>query len=335
MCQTCRQHNLDPEFEAVLHGEEEVLTSEWSGFSKTFSSPFFNWLSGSVKKSPTSSVRQSTEKQTVIAMISSSQRNENTLTDTIFYKRHPELGGKPLSPSQPGFSSLGKEWIDIRDNIVRYYLRTLSSPPAATPSPSYGGRGKITLQNILNAMAKKRYIVYQEPYRLNIVGVRVSNPIPDSFDDSINVFYKDAGGNWQFNSFVGTTDPGAKYLNTPINPNGTAIVKPGQYINSHKIGLHRGEYTALVQQGKLTVIRDTNKDSTLDFNSGKEETGYFGINIHRATDNGISKTVGGWSAGCQVFASSSDFARFIDLCKQHSAKYGNNFSYTLIPYGDL
>lgn len=353
MCQTCRQHNLDPEFEAILHNEEEVLAPEmeWGFINDTikkFTSPFFNWIGGSTKISAPPPLRgkqipaaaqqlsQQMEQQMISKMISSGGRDENKITNAVFYQRHRELGGKPLSPSQPNYASLSKEWLTIRE-MVRMYLKQSmpSTPTSPVALPLVQGSGKLTLQNILNAMNRKGYVVYQEPYRLNIVGVRVSNAVPDKFDDSINVFYKDSNGNWKFTSYIATTDPGKKYLNTPINPNGTAILKPGQYINSHKLGLHRGEYTALVQQGKLTVIRDTNKDSTLDFNSSKEETGYFGINVHHATDTGISQTVGGWSAGCQVFAGASDFAGFIALCKQHSSKYGNNFTYTLLLESDL
>jgi hypothetical protein len=206
------------------------------------------------------------------------------------------------------------------------------SPPTM-PLPS--GTGKVSLQNILNAMARKKYIIYQEPNKLNIVGVRANTAEPNSFDDTINVFYKNSGGSWQFKSYRSTTDPGTFYLNAPMNVNGTAIVIPGQYINSHQIGLHKGEYTALVQRGPIKVTRDFNKDSKLDFKSGREETGYFGINIHRATSSGTSTTVNKWSAGCQVFASSSEFAEFISLCQQHSSQHGNNFTYTLLEEADL
>lgn len=341
MCNTCKQYNIEPEYEAILHGEEEATEMEWGGFSdaiKKFTSPFFNWVSP-----PANTVDVNVENQILISTIAGGQRDETSLTNNIFYRRHPELNNRPLSRSQSNFDALSKEWLDIRNNQVRRYLKSINpyaksngSTTIAPPAPSsYSGSGKVTLQNILNAMNRKGYVVYQEPYRLNIVGVRANNATSDGFDDSINVFYKDDNGSWKFTSYTATTDPGKKYLNTPINPHGTAILKPGQYINSHKLGLHRGQYTALTQQGKVTVIRDTNKDSTLDFNSSKEESGYFGINVHHATDSGISKTVGGWSAGCQVFAGSSDFATFIALCKQHSSRHGNNFTYTLLTESDL
>ncbi len=354
MCNNCKQNKINPEFETILHDEyaETIYPElEWSSYTSTakkYASPLFNWLSNSGSKptgsytkpkpvysTPGSKYNQpQTETQLVKNAIASGERNENTLTDLIFFKHHPELGGKPLTTSMPNFTTLSKEWINMRDTIVRPALRAPSSPVTTKPAPPPGGgTGKISLQNILNALTKKRYTIYTKPYQLNIVGVRANNAQPNSFDDSINVFYKDNAGNWQFKSNPATTDPGTYYLNNPMNVNGTAIVIPGQYINSHKIGLHKGEYTALVQQGNIQVTRDFNKDNKLDFRTGKEETGTFGINIHKAGSN--STVVDKWSAGCQVFARSADFDAFISLCQQHSNLYGNNFTYTLLEEGDL
>lgn len=67
-----------------------------------------------------------------------------------------------------------------------------------------------------------------------------------------------------------------------MNPKGTAILAPGQYQSSHKIGLHRGKYKALVQHRPVTVYRDNNKDSKYDLEPTKKDTGIFGINIHKA-----------------------------------------------------
>ena len=60
----------------------------------------------------------------------------------------------------------------------------------------------------------------------------------------------------------------------------------------------------------------------------KETTGNYGINIHKAGQN--SQDVDKWSAGCQVFQKSNDFADFMDLTTKHRNLYGNSFTYTLI-----
>ena len=115
-----------------------------------------------------------------------------------------------------------------------------------------------------------------------------------------------------------------------MNPQGTAILKQGQYIGSHAIGMHRGKYLALVQQKSLTVIRDYDRNAVLDFMNGKEDTGIFGINIHHASQNGTTQTVDKYSAGCQVFANINDFNLFMQLADRHKSLYGNSFTYTLL-----
>lgn len=190
------------------------------------------------------------------------------------------------------------------------------------------------LELIKQTLLQKGYKIFTRKYELNIVGVRANTNIPDAFDDTMHVFYAD-GTDWQYHNYPITTDPGMHYLKQPINNAGTAILKPAQYNNCYAMGLHRGLYSALIQKGPVTVIRDFNKDGSLDYHSGKEQTGMFGINIHRAEINGTTKYVAGYSAGCQVFANASDFNAFISMCNQHKKLYGNNFSYTLLEQADL
>jgi len=179
-------------------------------------------------------------------------------------------------------------------------------------------------------MKFKGYKVFDRPYELNIVGVRSNSTVPNKFDDKIIVFFKDDLGKWNDFVYNATTDTGTYWLNNPLSNEGSALLKDGQYIDSHKIGLHKGQYTALVQSKPLVVIRDYNRDAVLDFNNGKEETGLFGINIHRANSNGTTINVDKYSAGCQVFANATDFSNFIDMAQRHSKLYGNNFTYTLV-----
>ncbi|HMU46466.1 MAG TPA: hypothetical protein PKC72_08870 [Chitinophagaceae bacterium] len=191
------------------------------------------------------------------------------------------------------------------------------------------------LQSLIKTLARKGYTTNTRPFELNIVGVRSTNHKANQFDDTINIFYKRMDGEWIYNSFPATTDPGTYWLKTFMNPGGTAILKPGQYKNSHRVGVHRGKYQALVQQNPVTVYRDTNKDDHLDCKAGTEQTGIFGINIHRASVNGVTKEVNKHSAGCQVLANIDDFNLLIKLAYRHKQLYGNNFTYTLIGEGEI
>ena len=191
----------------------------------------------------------------------------------------------------------------------------------------------VSLQTVMGAMKSKGYVVFEtKDYDMNVVGLRRIPAIPNAFDDVICCFYKQ-GGAWQFKSWKCTTDPGTYYLQNPMNVNGTAIVRPGQYRKSHELGKHGGAsgYEAMVQVGTLGIWRDSDKDTQLDYGVNPTEAQWAGINIHRAGAN--STQVDRWSAGCQVFSRSSDFAEFMSLMhKQIEAGIGDTISYSLLEW---
>jgi len=197
-----------------------------------------------------------------------------------------------------------------------------------------------TREQIENAMAEKGYRYFKSgDLNLNIVGVRNSetkNRVTNAFDDCITLSYK-LDSEWKFHCFKCTTDPGTHWVENLLNPNGVAILKPGQYRSSHKIGLHQGKYEALRQQKPLEVYRDNNQDGIYDCLEEDIDKGIFGINIHRATakTGGKSTRVDKWSAGCQVISSNDDFAVFMKICNQSKDLWGNSFTYTLIESKDI
>lgn len=190
------------------------------------------------------------------------------------------------------------------------------------------------IKKIKQIAKDKGYVIYDEPYRLNIWGFRANTEKPNSFDDELHVFTnvsKTKIPNWAYLVFKITTDPGTYWLKNPMNPQGTAILKTGQYKDAYRIDKHRGKYYALCQRNaKVTVVRDYDRDAVLDFYNGREETGMFGINIHRARKAGETYTIDRYSAGCQVFKNANDFNFFMKMCEVHKKLYGNTFTYTLI-----
>lgn len=190
------------------------------------------------------------------------------------------------------------------------------------------------IKEITELAKRKGYVIYDALYKLNIWGFRSSNTTPNSFDDEIHVFTnisKTARKKWLYMVFKCTTDPGTFWLKNPSNSGGTAILNPGQYLDTYAIDLHRGKYKALCQRlGKVSVTRDYNRNSFLDFNNGRVAIGYFGINIHRAYKIGSTVKVDKYSAGCQVFKNAGDFDFFMKLCELHRSIYGNKFTYTLV-----
>ena len=69
--------------------------------------------------------------------------NENVLTDLVFYRRYPARNRRPLSQTEPNFSTLSQEWLRIRDTQVRPLLTAPSSPVAGpyVPAPLAGSPG--------------------------------------------------------------------------------------------------------------------------------------------------------------------------------------------------
>lgn len=189
------------------------------------------------------------------------------------------------------------------------------------------------INQVLEIAKKKGYVIYDQPYRLNIWGVRSATTTPNAFDDEMHVFLNIATTGkpkWFYAVFKCTTDPGTFWLKNPMNPQGTAILNADQYVDAYAIGMHRGKYKALVQVGNVTVTRDYDRDSILDFNNGRITKGKFGINIHHASSTGSTLYVDKYSAGCQVFKNIHDFDFFMKLCELHRQFYGNKFTYTLI-----
>jgi len=206
----------------------------------------------------------------------------------------------------------------------------------------------ITYKTLLSTAQSQGYKVFQndtKPYNLNIWGIRADNPKPNQFDDLIILWWK-YKGLWSMRKFAATTDPGLYYLNNPLSPQGTAIMREGQHVGMWGIGLHQGKYEALKQVKPITVTRDYNKDNKLDFESGRTETGMFGINCHRANANGNSIQVDRWSAGCQVLQNRKikqpgdklptyEFDYFMSICNESADLYGNSFTYTLVSEKNL
>ena len=168
-------------------------------------------------------------------------------------------------------------------------------------------------------------------FNLNIFGVRHSSGDTNRFKDLICIAYKNREG-WQTFAMDATTSPSSLVLGKKIGTEkGTAILPVGQY--RMMIGTHKG-YEALVQAEKFTVIRDKNKDNELTFD-GELDTGWFGINLHHASEMGTSKFIGMWSIGCQVIASIKEWKKFWKIVKKSSKIFGKYFTYSLFDEKDL
>ena len=191
------------------------------------------------------------------------------------------------------------------------------------------------LNSIIKSAEKLGYPIDKRPNKLNVIGVRNSKATSqDKFDDLLAYFTYDDKGNLVGKVVAGTTDPSTYFLKTPMNVKGAAILKSGQYKDAYAIGLHRGQYEALVQVKPVTVIRDSDRNAYINY-FAPTQTGLYGINIHKSTKGKSNEDIiDRDSAGCQVFRNIPDFMDMMRLAQTSRKKYGNTFTYTLIDERD-
>jgi hypothetical protein len=134
------------------------------------------------------------------------------------------------------------------------------------------------------------------------------------YDDAIFLVSPSA-----FVSFNANTDPSSyRKGHGTGNTKGMASLKPGAWF-VHQFANHKGKYLALCQRaGPVTVIRDGDPPY--------EDTGMFGINIHRG---GYTTTS---SLGCQTIHP-GQWDSFISLAVDQAQRYhGNQWNSVVIPY---
>lgn len=204
-------------------------------------------------------------------------------------------------------------------------------------SQTNGSTNVPEIDRVKRALQGKGYSFFDdnEPYFLNIIGVRSPSTEINHFDDEMYLIYRDQEKQFKCHKFQITTDPGKKYTQEKLlNKDGAAILQPGQYRDVYQIDSHRGKYQALCQRGgPVRVWRDGNMDGKLD-RTGRTYEGYYGINIHRSSST-ESTYVGAYSAGCQVFKKAVDFNLLMELANRSKGIRGNKFSYTLLEQGDI
>ncbi len=173
-------------------------------------------------------------------------------------------------------------------------------------------------------------------YDLNLIACRSPSRESGKFDDMFYCIYR-LGDRYIQEGYACTTDAGLYWMHNPSKVTGTAILVAGQYRNVYKLDLHGGKYLALCQRGgKVSVYRDSDRDEILDHDPATIESGYFGINIHRASahsteESGLTENVGRYSAGCVVIQNRDDFNRLIALAKKQKELLGyDTFSLTLL-----
>lgn len=247
-----------------------------------------------------------------------------------------------------------------------------ANPDLTPPKPSaISPTNHPDIQAIIRTMERKKYKIFEEPYKLNIVGVRrqyEGMEYSNKFVDSLVVFWKTtSGGTWEVWKCAFTTIPGV-YMGESredlADKNGQAPFTPGGY--NHPDGKVAKEITLNKSSKRFQVDRpglgqlqpqqaidvyfmDTydgepalkdnggllvqrDKNKTKKIEYSLKTTGS-NYYFHRSGQN--SSVVNNFSEGCQVFQNWTDHEYFFKLCEAHKKKNGNKFSYTLIEERDI
>jgi hypothetical protein len=200
----------------------------------------------------------------------------------------------------------------------------------------------ITIDLLKKTIKKLNYTWYED--RPNIIGIRTKLDIPDVFNDLLAVVYKEAGVE-TMKVFCITADPGVFYQKNILNSQGCAIIEPGQWVNAYSIGFHKGydgtkmnpktntpypAHRALILTGHIMIKRDADKNGIAGDSGVVMKGDGTGCNIHGAMRSDITRAIGPWSAGCQVFAAWKEKETFIDICEKYRNLVHNKFTYTLV-----
>jgi Transglycosylase SLT domain len=113
-------------------------------------------------------VRRGQEVVAIGLALSQGIRDENELTNLIFFARHKERERRPLRREEPQFEQLSREWLDIRDRLVKPAWRALASGRAqvATQAPKASPRG--IAPKTLNNIARHDHLIDSIAARYNV-----------------------------------------------------------------------------------------------------------------------------------------------------------------------
>lgn len=175
---------------------------------------------------------------------------------------------------------------------------------------------------------------FEAPNDLNVIGIRRpaatawASGRPDVFDDTILWAFTHPKGVGVALKAPVTTDPTRRWLRTPLNPGGCAVLEPGHYPGSHRLGLHRGR-AALEQAGPMRIRRDANRNDAIDaLGPVIDAPAATKINIHDAIGADAGDAA---SAGCQVFRYTQHLNALLGAVREQAkAGRGDRISYTLI-----
>lgn len=142
-----------------------------------------------------------------------------------------------------------------------------------------------------------------------------NNDDPDEWNDIVFGITKNKNQINIVGPYTCTTEPGRYYTKNRLSPKGAAFVKLDvKHEGIWQLGRHKDQPNCLIQTGApITVIRDAAGDGSRT--GDREETGWFGINLHHTKGNYNKNSIGRWSAGCCVIPSPQQHQEIINAFK--------------------
>ena len=89
---------------------------------------------------------------------------------------------------------------------------------------------KYTREQIEETLRSKgyKYFTSDKGFDVNIVGIRNSSTkdrVTNAFDDLVTISYKTPEGDWIYNEYGATTDPGTHWVENVLNKDGVIVAK--------------------------------------------------------------------------------------------------------------
>ena len=114
------------------------------------------------------------------------------------------------------------------------------------------------IDHIVKHMVMNGYDIAKGKGEVNIVYIESKDFEPEKFNDKRLIFSHESGRPQIIKEWDACTTPGHYYTKNPLNKDGAAMVKPGQYY-AWQVGHHKSSnHPALVQTGgEVTVYRDS------------------------------------------------------------------------------
>jgi hypothetical protein len=119
--------------------EREAFAEEEDVFGEIEREAFAEERETALPQSALDLLRSGSEGAGLLLAIAAGHTDENQLTNLIFFVRHPERNGRPLAREESRFAELSREWLSIRDQVVRPALvsKPGGQPPTLPPSGGF------------------------------------------------------------------------------------------------------------------------------------------------------------------------------------------------------